>query len=159
MSGPVLDARGLAKAFGGVDAVAGVDLSVEAGRLLALIGPNGAGKSTCFNMLNGQIRPDRQCVMFSATFPRAVEALARQLLVDPVEIQARRLELSLKDGVAPLDVRTVAGEFPLLQFETQSTSDILAGMRSLASLAIPGDVLVAESMRASLAGIMCFCIY
>jgi superfamily II DNA/RNA helicase len=38
----------------------------------------------------GQIRPDRQCVMFSATFPRAVEALARQLLVDPVEIQVRR---------------------------------------------------------------------
>jgi len=70
-----------------------------------------------------------------------------------MEIQARRLELSLKDGVAPLDVRTVAGEFPLLQFETQSTSDILAGMRSLASLAIPGDVLVAESMRASLAGV------
>ncbi len=35
----------------------------------------------------GQIRPDRQCVMFSATFPRSVEALARQLLVDPVEIQ------------------------------------------------------------------------
>ncbi|KAI8468169.1 MAG: P-loop containing nucleoside triphosphate hydrolase protein [Monoraphidium minutum] len=34
----------------------------------------------------GQIRPDRQCVMFSATFPRSVEALARQLLVDPVEI-------------------------------------------------------------------------
>ncbi|KAF8072380.1 RH42 [Scenedesmus sp. PABB004] len=35
----------------------------------------------------GNIRPDRQCVMFSATFPRSVEALARQVLKDPVEIQ------------------------------------------------------------------------
>jgi hypothetical protein len=33
------------------------------------------------------IRPDRQTVMFSATFPRSVETLARQALKDPVEIQ------------------------------------------------------------------------
>jgi ATP-dependent RNA helicase DDX46/PRP5 len=35
----------------------------------------------------GNIRPDRQTVMFSATFPRSVETLARQVLQDPVEIQ------------------------------------------------------------------------
>jgi branched-chain amino acid transport system ATP-binding protein len=49
----------LHKSFGGVQAVSGVSLQVAAGELLALIGPNGAGKSTCFNMLNGQLRPDR----------------------------------------------------------------------------------------------------
>jgi len=38
--------------------VRNVSFDVEAGELLALIGPNGAGKTTCFNMLNGQIRPD-----------------------------------------------------------------------------------------------------
>ena len=54
----VLAVRGLRKAFGGVQAVAGVDFAVAAGEMLALIGPNGAGKSTCFNMLNGQIPPD-----------------------------------------------------------------------------------------------------
>jgi branched-chain amino acid transport system ATP-binding protein len=58
MSDTVLEAEGLAKAFGGVQAVAGVSFAVEAGRLLALIGPNGAGKTTCFNMLNGQLAPD-----------------------------------------------------------------------------------------------------
>ena len=48
----------LKKSYGGVDAVRGVTFSVSAGEMVALIGPNGAGKSTCFNMINGQIRPD-----------------------------------------------------------------------------------------------------
>jgi len=55
---PVLEARGLCKAFGGVRAVDGVDLVLAAGEIRALIGPNGAGKTTFFNMLTGQLRPD-----------------------------------------------------------------------------------------------------
>jgi branched-chain amino acid transport system ATP-binding protein len=54
----VLAVTGLAKAFGGVQAVGGVTFALAAGELLALIGPNGAGKTTCFNMLNGQLVPD-----------------------------------------------------------------------------------------------------
>lgn len=54
----VLSVSGLAKAYGGVQAVRGVSFTLAAGEMLALIGPNGAGKSTCFNMLNGQVRPD-----------------------------------------------------------------------------------------------------
>lgn len=54
----ILSVAGLRKSFGGVQAVAGVSFAVAAGEMLALIGPNGAGKSSCFNMLNGQIRPD-----------------------------------------------------------------------------------------------------
>jgi branched-chain amino acid transport system ATP-binding protein len=62
LAGPSLEVRGLSKAFGGVQAVNDVSFAVAEGELLALIGPNGAGKSTCFNMLNGQIRPDRGSV-------------------------------------------------------------------------------------------------
>lgn len=54
----VLSVKGLHKSFGGVQAVQDVNFQVAAGELLALIGPNGAGKSTCFNMLNGQLKPD-----------------------------------------------------------------------------------------------------
>ena len=54
----VLAVNGLAKSFGGVRAVEGVSFSVAAGELLAMIGPNGAGKTTCFNLINGQLRPD-----------------------------------------------------------------------------------------------------
>jgi len=58
----ILAVENLAKAFGGVQAVGGVGFSVGKGELLALIGPNGAGKTTCFNMLNGQLRPDQGSV-------------------------------------------------------------------------------------------------
>ncbi len=65
MSGEaLLEVRGLSKSFGGVRAVSAVDFDVRAGELLALIGPNGAGKSTCFNMLNGQLKPDAGTIHF-----------------------------------------------------------------------------------------------
>jgi branched-chain amino acid transport system ATP-binding protein len=54
----LLRVTGLSKSFGGVQAVNEVSFELARGELLALIGPNGAGKSTCFNMLNGQLRPD-----------------------------------------------------------------------------------------------------
>jgi branched-chain amino acid transport system ATP-binding protein len=54
----LLEVAGLRKSFGGIAAVRAVEFSLDAGEILALIGPNGAGKSTCFNMLNGQIKPD-----------------------------------------------------------------------------------------------------
>ena len=58
----LLEVELLAKAYNGVPAVRGVSFSLERGELLALVGPNGAGKSTCFNMLNGQIKPDSGAV-------------------------------------------------------------------------------------------------
>jgi branched-chain amino acid transport system ATP-binding protein len=61
----LLEAAGLRKAFGGVQAVRGVSFAVARGEMLALIGPNGAGKSTCFNMVGGQIRPDEGRVHLS----------------------------------------------------------------------------------------------
>ena len=64
---PLLEVRGLAKAFGGVRAVDGIDFDLPAGELLALIGPNGAGKSTIFNMLNGQLAPDRGSIRLAGT--------------------------------------------------------------------------------------------
>ena len=56
--GPVLVARDLAKAFGGVQAVAGMGLALRGGAITGLIGPNGAGKSTLFNLISGVLPPD-----------------------------------------------------------------------------------------------------
>jgi branched-chain amino acid transport system ATP-binding protein len=54
----LLRVEALTKSFGGVRAVDDVSFRVAPGERVAIIGPNGAGKSTCFNMLNGQLRPD-----------------------------------------------------------------------------------------------------
>jgi len=57
-AGFVLEAQGLRKSFGGLQAVQGMSFEVARSELVALIGPNGAGKSTCFNMLMGQLAAD-----------------------------------------------------------------------------------------------------
>ena len=54
----ILEVQDLARSFGGVKAVDSLSFSLDEGQLLAMIGPNGAGKSTCFNLINGQLRPD-----------------------------------------------------------------------------------------------------
>jgi branched-chain amino acid transport system ATP-binding protein len=61
-SGTALEARGLAKAFGGIHAVHEASIAVQASTLHALIGPNGAGKTTLFNLMSGLFRPDRGVV-------------------------------------------------------------------------------------------------
>ena len=53
----VLSVSGLAKSFGGLQAVRGVDFDVEKGAIVGLIGPNGAGKTTTFNMIAGELSP------------------------------------------------------------------------------------------------------
>ena len=52
---PLLECRGLTRAWGGFRAVDGVDLVVEKGETCAVIGPNGAGKSTLFAMIAGNL--------------------------------------------------------------------------------------------------------
>ncbi len=55
---PLLEMRGIAKSFPGVQALRGVDLELRAGEVLALLGENGAGKSTLIKVLAGAHRPD-----------------------------------------------------------------------------------------------------
>jgi branched-chain amino acid transport system permease protein len=67
LAGPsdrVLQARGVKKAFAGVQALAGVDLEVRHAEILALLGPNGSGKSTFINIVSGHFRPDAGIVLF-----------------------------------------------------------------------------------------------
>jgi branched-chain amino acid transport system ATP-binding protein len=53
------------KSFGNFVAVNGASLTVGKGELVAVIGPNGAGKTTLFNLITGQLKPDRGKVVFN----------------------------------------------------------------------------------------------
>jgi branched-chain amino acid transport system ATP-binding protein len=59
----LLSVQNVSKSFGGVAAARDVSFTLERGEMLAIIGPNGAGKSTVFNMVGGQLRPDRGAVL------------------------------------------------------------------------------------------------
>ena len=53
----LLEISGLRKQFGGVTALAGVDLTIEEGEILGVVGPNGSGKTTLFNVITGVHKP------------------------------------------------------------------------------------------------------
>ncbi len=62
--GVLLKAERLAKSFGGLNAVDGVDFALQPGELRALIGPNGAGKTTFFNLITGLLTPTAGRILF-----------------------------------------------------------------------------------------------
>jgi ABC-2 type transport system ATP-binding protein len=53
-----IEASGLCKSYGQIEAVRGIDISIEVGETVALLGPNGAGKSTTIDMILGLAEPD-----------------------------------------------------------------------------------------------------
>ena len=79
----LLEVSNLGIAFGGLQAVAQLDLSIEKGHLYGLIGPNGAGKTTVFNMLTGVYKPTEG-----------------NIVLDGKDITGKSPELISKAGVA-----------------------------------------------------------
>jgi neutral amino acid transport system ATP-binding protein len=61
----LLSTEGIAKAFGGVQALDGAAVEVQAASITGLIGPNGSGKTTLFNVITGYERPDSGQVLFA----------------------------------------------------------------------------------------------
>ena len=61
---PILEARSLAKRYGGFTAVRDISFSIRPGELLGVLGPNGSGKSTIVKMVTGLIEPSRGQVLF-----------------------------------------------------------------------------------------------
>lgn len=64
MSGPLLDLKGVAVRFGGVNALDGVDVAVGRGHIHGLIGPNGAGKTTLLNVICRIVTPNSGTLLY-----------------------------------------------------------------------------------------------
>src|SRR5690606_28477520 len=65
--GPILQAIGLSKQFGGLIANSDIDFTVEHGEIRGIIGPNGAGKTTFFKMLTCEVQPTSGQIVFEGS--------------------------------------------------------------------------------------------
>jgi simple sugar transport system ATP-binding protein len=93
VAAPLLEARGLVKHYGGVEALRGASFAVRPGEVVALIGDNGAGKSTLVKCLSGAEQPDAGEVLMDG---RAV------LLDSPTAARRHGIETVYQDlAVAP----------------------------------------------------------
>ena len=72
-----LEARGLNKRFGGLQAAADLSMRAQHGEVHAVIGPNGAGKTTLVHMLSGFLRPDSGSILFGDDDITALPASGR----------------------------------------------------------------------------------
>lgn len=116
----MIEIRDLRRDFGGIRALAGVDLRLEPGERRAVIGPNGAGKTTLFNVLTGELRASGGSMRLGGTdlgplttWQRARLGLARMYqrneLFDP---------LSARDNVL-LSVASLGGAYRPLRSPTR----------------------------------------
>lgn len=97
----LLKVDGLAKSFGGVHAVKDVSFELNRSEMLAIIGPNGAGKSTCFNMVGGQIRPDRGTILLNGRdiAGHAPRSIWRQGVGRTFQVSATFMSMTVRENV------------------------------------------------------------
>jgi len=116
---PLLETRGLAKSFGGLRAVDGVDLVVRPGHIHGVIGPNGAGKTTLFNLITGECRPSAGHVYFRG---RDITGLP------PYAVTA--LGIARKFQLTQIFATLTVGENIQLAVQRQSAGSMLGLLRS-----------------------------
>jgi branched-chain amino acid transport system permease protein len=98
----LLDIRGLRKAFKGVRALDGVDLTVRRGEILGVLGPNGSGKSTLINVVSGHYRADGGTIHFEGVDLSQMPAhrIARAGIARTYQIPRPFAHLRVEDNVA-----------------------------------------------------------
>ena len=144
---PVLRLRGVGRRFGGVVAVADVDLDVRPGERRAILGPNGAGKTTLFNLVSGEFPPTAGTVELFGADVTGARARTRARMGLSRTFQTSRLfgGLSVEDNLylAVLGVR--AGHLRLVR--TARDAEMVEEARAMAEvvgLAPKLPTLVAE---------------
>ena len=99
---PILQARGIAKRFGGLAALDGVDLTIYHGEILGVLGPNGAGKTTFVNCITGLDKPSAGTVVFKGQDITKLpgHAIGRLGMARTFQVVKPFKQLSVRDNVA-----------------------------------------------------------
>jgi branched-chain amino acid transport system permease protein len=114
-SGPILQASGLTKHYGGVFANEGIDFSVDAGEVRGIIGPNGAGKSTFFKMLTCEVPPTAGKIVFRGQdiTGRGVTDVCQLGLTKSYQVNQLFNRLTVRENVAIAALAALRGKFRL----------------------------------------------
>ncbi len=133
---PILEVRGLARRYGGVAALDGLDLAVQEGETRCVIGPNGAGKTTFLNVVCGLVRPSAGTVIFDGrdTTRMSPARIARRGLMRSFQTPSvfprltieGNLELGARRPSAPEEGRTERIAEIMDELDFSARADVLA---------------------------------
>lgn len=131
---PLLEAKAVAKHFGGVKALRDVSLTIRRGEVYGLIGPNGAGKTTFFNCMTGLYVPDGGGFVFDGTplkadAPQKAAELGIARTFQNIRLFANMT--ALENVMVGRHVRTRAGVLGAM-FQNKATRDEEAAIRDRA---------------------------
>lgn len=99
---PLLEARAITKRFGGLAAIAGVDLTIRKGEILGVLGPNGAGKTTFVNCITGLDKPTSGTIVFRGEDITRLPsyAIGRRGIARTFQVVKPLKQLTVRDNVA-----------------------------------------------------------
>ncbi|TDE95799.1 ABC transporter ATP-binding protein [Occultella glacieicola] len=137
----VLEMRDVRKTYPGVDALAGLDVGVARGEIVALLGPNGAGKTTTFELLLGLVRPTSGTVRVFGQEPggrvRTRIGAMLQAAGLPDQLQVRELVRLVGRGYpSALPVAEVLSRTSLTKRATRAVKSLSGGERQRLLLAL-----------------------
>ena len=129
-SGPILQASGLTKHFGGLVANSDIDFTVNRGELRGIIGPNGAGKSTFFKMLTCELRPSAGKIVFDGRDITGmnVASVCQLGLTKSYQVNQLFTGLTVRENVVIAALAERRGKFRLDLFRSL---DSIAGLNEL----------------------------
>lgn len=147
-SEPVLQMHNIRKAFGPIEALAGVDLDAYAGEVLAIMGENGAGKSTLLKILSGEHAPSGGEVTIDGTVTRfaspsaAIAAGIRVIYQEPEILQHLSVAENVYIGNLPAKGRFINRRAIVAQ--TQDDIDRLGFSSAIAAKTLGEDLSPAQ---------------